>query len=449
VLAWKNTGIIIRKLIKDSDKMKPDNQSGSKRTNFRWVIVDLLFYSTTIVYFDRVILGILAPFITDEIGWSEQEYGYVVFAFQLTYAIGPLFIGYIIDRLGTRWGFSLAVIVWSLASLSHVAARGWMGFAIARLGLGIGQSANFPASIKTIAEWFPQKERAYATGVFNGGSNIGQVIAPLLIPVVIYFFTSWQYVFVVSLIMSAVWLVLWLILFETPQKSRFVNSAEREYIFIDSGDLESVKVPWKNLVKYRQTWVVALGKMFADPVWYFYLFWGAKFLNARFGIELKGLALPLVIIYIVAWGGGMAGGAISSALLNKGKSANFSRKITMLGTALLVLPVMLVPFIDSLTVCVGLIALAAAAHNSWSANIFTVASDLFPKKIVGSVIGFSTTVGSFAGMGTALLIGWVLNESGVDGYVFPFVIAAFGYLTGLLVIHLISPKMEPVSIKNN
>jgi MFS transporter, ACS family, hexuronate transporter len=416
-----------------------------RKTNFRWVIVALLFYSTTIVYFDRVILGILAPYITNEIGWSEQEYGYVVFAFQLTYAIGPLFIGYVIDRLGTRLGFSLAVVVWALASLSHAFAQSWIGFAIARLGLGIGQSANFPASIKTIAGWFPQKERAFATGVFNGGSNIGQVLAPLLIPVVLYFFVSWQYVFMLSLLLSAIWLVLWLVLYQSPNQSRFVNSAELEYINSSSTDLEKVKVPWKELVKYRQTWVVALGKLFADPVWYFYLFWGAKFLNAQFGVELKGLALPLIIIYIVAWSGGMAGGAISSALLKKGKSANFARKITMLGTALLVLPVMLVPFIDSLPVCVGLIALAAAAHNSWSANIFTVASDLFPKKIVGSVIGFSTTISSVGGMITALLIGYALNESGTDGYVFPFVIAAFGYLAGLLVIHLISPKMKPVS----
>lgn len=425
--------------------MKTTNQ---KKTNFRWVIVALLFYSTTIVYFDRVILGILAPYITEEIGWSEQEYGYVVFAFQLTYAIGPLFIGYIIDRLGTRLGFSIAVAVWGIASLSHAAARSWIGFAIARLGLGIGQSANFPASIKTVAEWFPQKERAYATGVFNGGSNIGQIIAPLLIPVILYFFASWKYVFVVSLLLSVIWLVLWLLLFRPSGESRFVNEAEREYIKGDTEDVEKVKVPWKELVKYRQTWAVALGKLFADPVWYFYLFWGAKFLNAKFGVELKGLALPLVIIYGVAWCGGMAGGAVSSTMLKKGKSPNFSRKITMLGTALLVLPVMLVPFINSLPVCVGLIALAAAAHNSWSANIFTVASDLFPKKIVGSVIGFSTTVSSVAGMITALLIGYALSESGTDGYVFPFVVAAFGYLVGLLAIHLVSPKMKPVQVKS-
>ncbi len=428
-------------------KLKNQGYQVDKKTNFRWVIAALLFYSTTIVYFDRVILGILAPYITDEVGWSEQQYGYVVFAFQLSYAIGPMFIGYLIDKLGTRLGFSLAVIFWALASLSHAAARGWIGFFIARLGLGIGQSANFPASIKTVAEWFPQKERAYATGVFNGGSNIGQVIAPLLIPVVLYFFVSWQYVFFVSVVFSASWLALWLIFFKSPHDSRFVNDAEREYISSDTGDLEKIKIPWKKLAKHRQTWVIALGKLFADPVWYFYLFWGAKFLNARFGIELKGLALPLVIIYLVAWGGGIAGGAISSYLLKKGKSTNFARKVTMLGTALLVLPVMLVPFIDSLPVSVGLIALAAAAHNSWSANIFTVASDLFPKKVVGSVIGFSTTVSSIAAMGTALLIGYVLNESGTRGYVFPFVIAAFGYLVGLLVIHLISPKMKPVSIE--
>lgn len=425
----------------------PENMFDSgRKTNFRWVIAALLFYSTTIVYFDRSILGILAPYLTAQIGWSEQEYGYVVFAFQLTYAIGPFFIGYVIDRLGTRIGFSLAVVVWALASLSHAAARSWLGFAFARLGLGIGQSANFPASIKTVAEWFPQRERAYATGLFNGGSNIGQILAPLLIPVILYFLISWQYVFVFSVFLSALWLVLWLFFFRAPHENRFVNSAELGYINSDATELDKVVVPWKKLVRHRQTWVVALGKLFADPVWYFYLFWGAKFLHARFGIELKGLALPLVIIYAVAYSGGIAGGAFSSYLLKKGKSVNMARKLTMLVTALLVLPVMLVPFVSSLPVCVGLIALAAAAHNSWSANIFTVASDLFPKKTVGSVIGFSTSVSSIAGMVSALLIGYVLNESGTEGYVFPFVVAAFGYLTGLLVIHLISPSMKPVTM---
>jgi MFS transporter, ACS family, hexuronate transporter len=418
--------------------MKPE-------TNFRWVIVALLFFSTTIVYFDRVILGILAPYLTSEIGWSEKEYGFVVFSFQLTYAVGPFLFGYLIDRLGTRRGFSLAVIIWSLSSLFHTASRSWLGFAFARMGLGIGQSANFPASIKVIAEWFPRRERALATGIFNGGSNMGQVLAPLLIPVVLYFFDSWKYVFVLSMLLSTAWLVLWLIFFTRPQDCRYVSTSEFNHIRQDGDGRESERISWGRLVTTRQTWVVAAGKLCADPVWYFYLFWGAKFLHARFGINLTELALPLVIIYVVAYGGGISGGAISSYFIKKGKSVNFSRKVTMLGSAILVLPVMMVPFIGSMYGCVALIAVAAAAHNSWSANIFTVASDLFPKKYVGSVIGFSTTVSSFAAMGTALLIGYALSEAGTDGYRFPFIIAAFGYMAGMIMMQLISPKFTPVS----
>lgn len=416
-------------------------------TRFRWIIVVMLFFSTTIIYFDRVILGILAPQLEVLFGWTEQQYGYIVFSFQLTYAIGPFIAGYLIDLLGTRRGFSLSVIIWTLASLSHALAQSWVGFALARLGLGIGQSGNFPASIKIISEWFPQKERAYATGLFNGGSNMGQVFAPLIIPVIILLFMHWQYVFVFSAILSGLWLLAWLFLFSAPEKSRFVNQKELDYIHSDQADSENVKVPWKKIIIYRQTWVVALGKLFADPVWYFYLFWGAKFLHSKFGISLTELALPLIVIYMVAYGGGIAGGAASSWFLKTGRSVNFSRKMTMLGSAILVLPVMTVPFIDSLYGCVALIALAAAAHNSWSANIFTVASDLFPKKAVGSVIGLSTTVGSFGGMITALLIGYILDEAGLKGYVFPFVIFSFGYLIGLFVIHRLSPKLEPVSIE--
>jgi MFS transporter, ACS family, hexuronate transporter len=417
-----------------------------KKSNFRWIIVALLFFSTTIVYFDRVVVGILAPSLGAELGWNEQQYGYIVFAFQLTYAIGTFIMGYLIDRLGTRRGFALAVIIWGIASSSHALARSWIGIAISRMGLGIGQAANFPASIKTVAEWFPAKERAFATGLFNGGSNMGQVLAPLLIPVILLLFVSWQFVFFFSGILSAVWVIVWLIVYRTPDKSRFVNKPELEYIHEGSATSESLKIPWSKLILYRQTWAVALGKLFADPVWYFYLFWGAKFLNARFGINLSGLALPLVTIYLIAYCGGVGGGFLSSRLLKTGHSVNFSRKITLLASAILVVPVMLVPFIGSLYGCVALIALAAAAHNSWSANIFTVASDLFPKSVVGSVIGFSTTVSSAASMVTSLLIGYALNKSGPEGYVFPFVIASFGYLIGIFVVHRLVPSMKPVNL---
>ncbi len=424
-----------------------------KSTRFRWVIVLLLFFSTTVVYFDRVILGILAPQLGDLFQWTEQQYGYIVFSFQLAYAVGPFLVGYIIDRIGTRRGFTLSVCIWGLASLSHAFALSWVGFALARLGLGIGQGGNFPASIKIISEWFPQRERAFATGLFNGGSNFGQIIGPLLVPLIILLFISWQYVFVFSAILSGVWLVAWLFLFRPPEQSRFVNLKELEYIQsdriqTDGTEVETIKIPWKNIIMYRQTWVVAFGKLFADPVWYFYLFWGAKFLHDKFGIELLELALPLIIIYVVAYFGGIIGGASSSWLIKRGNTANFARKMTMLGTAILVLPVMSVPFIDSLFVSVALIALAAGAHNSWSANIFTIASDLFPRKAVASVIGFSTSFSSFGAMFTALLIGYALEEAGLQGYTYPFVLFSFSYLIALFIIHHLSPNLEPVSINS-
>jgi len=320
----------------------------NKKTSFRWIIVAMLFFSTTIVYFDRVTIGILAPYLESQIGWDEQQYGYIVFAFQLTYAAGTLLMGYLIDFLGTRRGFLIAVLLWSLASMSHAIARTWIGFAFSRMGLGLAQAANFPASIKTVAEWFPKKERAFATGLFNGGSNMGPIFAPLIIPVILLIFISWKYVFLFSGFLSFLWIMVWIFFYTSPEMSRFVNRNELNYIRQDSGEHEQVKLSWKRLILYKQTWVVALGKLFTDPVWYFYLFWGAKFLYSKFGTNINELALPLVIIYCVAYTGGIAGGA--------------------------------------------------------------------------------------------------MDEAGVKGYVFPFIIAAFGYLAGLAIIHGISPAMDPVSL---
>lgn len=416
----------------------------TKKTNFRWGVVALLFFATTVNYFDRFLMGILAPVLETEIGWSEQEYGYIIAAFQFAYAAGTLLMGYVIDRLGTRWGFTIAVTLWSIASMLHAAARSWVGFAFARVGLGLSEAGNFPAAIKTVAEWFPKKERAFATGLFNGGSNVGAIFAPLLIPLLIAQFGSWRCVFIFSGFLGFFWLVFWLLIYRKPKESRFTNQAEIDYIEDGEPESEKLKVSWFNLLKHKQTWAVALGKLLADPVWYFYLFWGAKFLNAKFGIDLKEMALPLVTIYVIADLGGITGGGISSLLMKKGKSVNFSRKITMLGSALLVLPVMTVPYYSSMYLSVGLIALAAAAHCSWSANIFTIISDLFPKKVVGSVTGFATTVSTLGGMLTALLIGYALNESGTEGYKIAFALASCGYLIGILIIHVLVPKMKPV-----
>ncbi len=419
-------------------------KSVTRRTNFRWVIVALLFFATTVNYFDRFLMGILAPLLENEIGWSELQYGYIISSFQFAYAVGTLLVGYVIDRLGTRWGFALSVSLWSIASMLHSVARSWIGFAFARAGLGVSEAGNFPAAIKTVAEWFPKKERAFATGLFNGGSNVGAILAPILIPLIIAQFGSWKWIFILSGFFGFIWLLFWLILYKTPQQSRFVNQAEIEFIEDGEPESEQLRIKWFTLIKYPQTWAVALGKLLADPVWWFYLFWGAKFLNSKFGIDLKELALPLVIIYVVADLGGIAGGAISSMMMRKGKSVNFSRKVTMLGSALLVLPVMTVPYYTSIFMSVGFIALAAAAHCSWSANIFTVASDLFPKKVVATVTGFATTVSTLGGMLMAILVGYVLNESGTDGYNIAFAVASFGYLIAIGVIHLLVPKMKPL-----
>jgi ACS family hexuronate transporter-like MFS transporter len=416
-----------------------------KKTNYRWAIVAMLFFATTVNYFDRFLMGILAPLLETEIGWSEQQYGYIIAAFQFAYACGTLLMGYFIDRVGTRVGFAIAVTLWSLASMLHAAARSWVGFALARIGLGISEAGNFPAAIKTVAEWFPKKERAFATGLFNGGSNVGAILAPLLIPLIISVFGSWKWVFILSGFLGFFWLIFWLIFYRKPRESRFTNKAEIEYIEDGEPEIEKGKISWINLLKYRQTWAVALGKLLADPVWYFYLFWGAKFLNTKYGIDLKEMALPLVSIYVIADLGGITGGAISSLLMKKGKSVNFSRKITMLGSALLVLPVMSVPHQSSQAISVALIALAAAAHCSWSANIFTVISDLFPKNVVGSVTGFATTISTLGGMVTALLIGYALNESSQQGYEIAFAVASCMYLVGILIIHLLVPRMKPLT----
>ena len=418
----------------------------SKKTNFRWAIVALLFFATTVNYFDRFLMGILAPLLESEIGWTELEYGYIVSSFQLAYAVGTFLVGYVIDRLGTRWGFALSVGLWSIASMLHAAARSWVGFALARVGLGLTEAGNFPAAIKTVAEWFPKKERAFATGLFNGGSNVGAILAPLLIPLIIASLGSWRWVFILSGILGIFWLVFWLILYKKPRQSKFVNQAEIDYIEDGEPEVENVKVSWIKLLKYRQTWAVAFGKLFADPVWWFYLYWGAKFLNSKFGIDLKEMALPLVTIYVVADLGGIAGGAISSYLIKKGKTINFSRKMTLLVSALLVLPVMTVPYYSSIFISVALISLAAAAHCSWAANIFTVVSDLFPKQVVATVTGFATTVSTLGGMLMALGVGYVLNESGTAGYNIAFAVASCGYLIGIAIIHLLAPKMKPVKL---
>ena len=521
--------------------MPHENQTPAGTTapagRYRWTICALLFAATTINYVDRSVLGVLAPTLQYKVfNWSDTDYAAINMAFKLAYAIGMLTMGAIIDRLGTRIGYTLSIGLWSIFGMLHAAVRpafSLIGFSIARFGLGFGESGNFPAAIKTVAEWFPKKERALATGVFNAGSNVGAILAPLLIPLVVWpDGTNWQYAFLMTGIFSALWVVAWLRLYHPPSTHPRVTAEERAYIESDSVPESKEKLPWRSVLPVRETWAFALAKM-TDAVWWFYLFWGGKFLYDRFGLDIKGIGLPLITIYLIADIGSVAGGWLSSAFIKRGWPVNRARKTTLLICALFIMPVMFATQIDTRFVVdqqffshletatyafeeistvdgkttatrvdrtvpqetrdqlhaldgksfesakefgtavslvipaeqatemesalmnsarsdqlywlsVILIALAAAGHQAWSANLFTLVSDVFPKKATASVTGVGGMVGAVAGLLADYSLGQVLTSSGPAGYFFAFLFAGSCYLILLGVVHLIMPKMTPL-----
>jgi ACS family hexuronate transporter-like MFS transporter len=397
---------------------------------YRWRICALLFFATTINYIDRQVLGVLAPYLQPIIGWDEIQYGYIVAAFQAAYALGLLAVGGVIDRLGTRIGYALAISIWSLAAMSHAMVHSVLGFATARFILGFGEAGNFPSAIKTVAEWFPLRERALATGIFNSGSNIGAIVAPLAVPWITVRL-SWQWAFVFTGFFSAAWLIAWLTIYRPALRTE--------------SDIEesSVKIPWASLLVHRQTWAFAAGKFITDPVWWFLIFWLPKFLNTEHGLTLTELGPPLVAIYVMADVGSIAGGWIASAFLKRGWSANRARKTAMLVCACCVIPIMFAAKARSLWTAVALIGLAAAAHQGWSANLFTLVSDMFPPRAVASVVGIGGFGGAVSGMLIATFTGFLLQYTG--SYVPVFVMAGSAYLLALLVIQLLIPKLEPAS----
>ena len=411
--------------------------------NFRWVICTLLFFAATINYIDRQVIGILKPTLQSEIGFSEVEYSWIVFYFQCAYAIGLLGVGWVMDKIGTRKGFSLAVIVWSLAAMAHALARSVAGFSIARFALGLGEAGNFPASIKTVAEWFPKKERALATGIFNAGTNVGALATPLLVPIITIAW-GWQWAFILTGAIGFVWVVFWLLLYRKPEEHPRLSKAELAYIQSDPPD-PAARMPWLRLLPHRQTWAFAIGKFLTDPIWWVYLFWLPDFLNKKHGLNLKDFGLPLATIYIIADVGSIGGGWLSSTLIKRGYSVNAGRKIAMLVCALAVVPIVFAAQTTSLWTAVILIGIAAAAHQGWSANIFTLTSDMFPRSAVGSVVGIGGMAGSIGGMLIALLVGAILERTG--SYVPIFIIAASAYLFALLVIHLLAPRLEPARVE--
>ena len=410
--------------------------------HLRWYICTLLFFAATINYLDRQVIGILKPTLEKEFGWSEIDYSNIVFWFQTAYAAGLLLVGRVMDRLGTRKGFSLAVIFWSLAAAGHALARSVFGFGVARFTLGLGEAGNFPASIKTVAEWFPKKERALATGIFNAGTNVGVLAAAAIVPWVTAAF-GWKWAFIVTGLVGFVWLAFWWAIYRHPDDHPNLSDEERAHIQSDPPDPD-VKIPWLQLFPHRQTWAFAVGKFMTDPIWWVYLFWLPSFLNNKYGIDLKSVALPLIIVYLIADVGSVAGGWLSSSLIQRGWTINRARKTAMLICAVSVTPIVFAAQASNVWVAVLLVGLAAAAHQGWSANIFTTASDMFPRRAIGSVVGIGGMAGAIGGMIIAKVVGYILEWTG--SYVPIFIIAASAYLVALLIIHLLAPKLEEAKL---
>ncbi len=415
---------------------------GVRVGNTRWVVVTLLFFAMVINYVDRQTIGILKPTLSKEFGWNESDYANLVFWFQASYAVSYLVFGRVMDRLGARWGFGLAFAIWQVAHIAHAGARGLNDFIFARIALGIGEGGGFPGGIKAVTEWFPKKERAFATGIFNAGTNIGAIVTPLVIPAITIAW-GWEMAFIITGVAGLIWLPIWLIVYRRPREHKKVSAAELAYIEQDPADPVE-KVAWSKLLTKRETWAYALGKFLIDPIWWMFLFWLPDFLGKRYGLDLKTFGPPLVAIYLLSDVGSVGGGWLSSAMMKRGFSLNRARKTAMLICALCAVPVAFAAFADNLWVAVAIIGLATAAHQGFSANLYTLPGDVFPRSAVGSVVGIGGMVGAIGGMAMAKYAGWVLDTIGT--YTPIFIIAASAYLLALGVVHLLSPKMEPVKL---
>jgi ACS family hexuronate transporter-like MFS transporter len=408
----------------------------------RWTICALLFFATSINYMDRQVLGILAPVLQHQIGWTEQQYSYIISAFQVAYAVGLIVAGRMVDRLGTRIGYTVVMGIWSLAAMSHALVNSALGFGIARFFLGLGESGNFPAAIKTIAEWFPQRERSLATGIFNSGANVGAVLAPAIVPVVTLKF-GWRASFLVTGIFSLSWILWWLWRYRVPAQYKGLSRAEYDYIHRDPAPAAK-QIPWARLLAYRQTWAFAIGKFMTDPIWWFYLYWLPKFFDSRFHLGLSHLGLPLIVVYNFSAIGSIGGGWLPALFHRRGMPMRKARFGAMLAMALAVLPIFFVGQLSNEWAAVVLLGLATAAHQGWSANLYTTVSDMFPREAVGAVVGFGGMAGSVGGVLFSLAVGWLLEAT--HSYALLFAISASAYLLALIVFRLFAPRLEPVTI---
>ncbi|GAA4329402.1 MFS transporter [Mucilaginibacter gynuensis] len=421
-----------------------------KTGNYRWVVVALLFFATTINYLDRQVLSYLKPTLEKEFGWDNTTYGYINGLFQLFYATGLLISGRFIDKIGTKLGYTISIVVWSLAAMLHAIAKTSYGFMAARGLLGLGESGNFPSAIRSVAEWFPKRERAFATGIFNSGANIGAVAAPICIPLILGLY-GWQAAFIITGGIGFVWLIFWVIFYEIPSKKKNLDPAELALINEDAvaETAADAKIGWGALFRIRQTWAFITGKFLTDPIWYFFLTWLPDYFSKTFHLDLKKPTLPLIIIYTATTVGSIGGGYLSSYLIKKGWSPFKARKVSMLIFALCVVPIASARFCTDMWQAVALISLAAAAHQAWSANLYTSMSDHFPKSSVSSVTGIGGMAGSFSGFVFPIVIGYVLDiytrlGNVTVGYNLIFLFCGIAYILAWTITHFLMRNARPV-----
>jgi len=425
----------------------------TKIGNYRWFIVVLLFFATSINYLDRQIIGLLKPILEKEFNWTETAFANIVVAFTAAYAIGLLLSGRLIDKIGTKLGYTIMVIIWSIAGMLHAIARSAFGFGIARVGLGLGEAGNYPAAVKAVAEWFPKKERALATGFFNAGTSIGVVLALLIVPFILNHF-GWQAVFWITGALGFVWLIFWLIFYEIPAKQKRLSPEEYQYITSgqDKEDNErGTSIKWQKLFRLPQTWAFITGKGLIDPIYWFFLFWLPSFFSSTFSLDLKKPSLELMIIYAATTVGSIGGGYLSSHLIKKGWPVLKARKSSLLLFAVLEVSIILVQFASSAWIAVGLISLAVAVHQAWATNVFTIASDLFPTEAVSSVVGIGGMAGAVGGIVFPMFVGRLLDTYKADGnltagYNLLFTICGFTYLIAWTIIHLLTRRTEKVKL---